>query len=70
MTRRAKQMRTSYQFRLRPTKQQAADIDRWLSMLRAQYKYLLADRFNWYEEIRNLIAGRSYSPDYQTRYQS
>ncbi|WP_414565631.1 MULTISPECIES: RNA-guided endonuclease InsQ/TnpB family protein [unclassified Anabaena] len=45
-------MRTAYQYRLRPTKQQAAAIDRWLSMLCAQYNYLLADRFNWYEQNR------------------
>lgn len=45
-----KQLRTTYQYRLRPTKQQATEIDRWLSMLCAQYNYLLADRFNWYEQ--------------------
>ena len=45
-------MRTSYQYRLRPTKLQAIEIDRWLSMLCAQYNYLLADRFNWYEQNR------------------
>ncbi|PLZ85588.1 RNA-guided endonuclease InsQ/TnpB family protein [Fischerella muscicola] len=45
-------MRTAYQFKLRPTKQQAEEIDRWLSMLCAQYNYLLADRFNWYEQNR------------------
>ncbi|KAB8331982.1 IS200/IS605 family element transposase accessory protein TnpB [Scytonema tolypothrichoides VB-61278] len=45
-------MRTSYQFRLRPTTQQANDIDRWLSMFCAQYNYLLADRFDWYEQNR------------------
>ena len=45
-------MRTSYQYRLRPTKLQATEIDRWLSMLCAQYNYLLADRFNWYEQNR------------------
>ncbi|MHC5934605.1 RNA-guided endonuclease InsQ/TnpB family protein [Nostoc sp.] len=45
-------MRTGYQYRLRPTNQQALDIDRWLSMLCAQYNYLLADRFNWYEQNR------------------
>ncbi len=43
-------MRTAYQYKLRPTKVQAAEIDRWLSMLCAQYNYLLADRFNWYEQ--------------------
>lgn len=45
-------MRTAYQYKLRPTKQQAIEIDRWLSMLCAQYNYLLADRFNWYEQNR------------------
>jgi putative transposase len=45
-------MRTAYQYKLRPTRQQAKEIDRWLSMLCAQYNYLLADRFNWYEQNR------------------
>jgi putative transposase len=45
-------MKTSYQFRLRPTKQQITQIDRWLDMLRHQYNYLLAERFRWYEENR------------------
>jgi putative transposase len=45
-------MRTSYQYKLRPTKQQKVEIDRWLSMLCAQYNYLLASRFNWYEQNR------------------
>lgn len=45
-------MRTAYQYKLRPTRQQAIEIDRWLSMLCAQYNYLLADRFNWYEQNR------------------
>jgi putative transposase len=45
-------MRTAYQYRLRPTKQQSIELDRWLSMCCAQYNYLLADRFNWYEQNR------------------
>ncbi|RCJ19824.1 transposase [Nostoc sp. ATCC 43529] len=45
-------MRTAYQYKLRPTKQQATEIDRWLSMLCAQYNYLLARRFAWYEQNR------------------
>jgi putative transposase len=45
-------MRTSYQFKLKPTAQQIIELDRWLSMLRAQYNYMLADRFNWYEANR------------------
>jgi len=48
-------MRTAYQYKLRPTKQQASDIDRWLSMLCSQYNYLLADRFNWYEQNRSPV---------------
>jgi putative transposase len=47
-----KQVKTAYQYKLRPTKQQAQEIDRWLSMCCAQYNYLLADRFNWYEQNR------------------
>jgi putative transposase len=45
-------VRTAYQYKLRPTKQQVTEFDRWLSMLCAQYNYLLADRFNWYEQNR------------------
>jgi putative transposase len=45
-------VRTAYQYKLRPTKQQAQEIDRWLSMCCAQYNYLLADRFDWYEQNR------------------
>ncbi|MFN6560746.1 MAG: RNA-guided endonuclease InsQ/TnpB family protein [Nostoc sp. ChiSLP01] len=45
-------MRTTYQYKLRPTKQQATEVDRWLSMLCAQYNYLLARRFAWYEQNR------------------
>ncbi|MBW4577678.1 MAG: helix-turn-helix domain-containing protein [Aphanothece sp. CMT-3BRIN-NPC111] len=48
-------MRTAYQYRLRPTKQQASEIDRWLSMLGPQYNYLLADRFDWYERNRSPV---------------
>ncbi|NEO90732.1 MAG: transposase [Moorea sp. SIO3G5] len=43
-------MRIAYQYRLRPTKEQKAKIDNWLSMLCAQYNYLLAARFAWYEQ--------------------
>ncbi|NES42719.1 transposase [Moorena sp. SIO2C4] len=45
-------MRAAYQYRLRLSKKQTAELDRWLEMLRCQYNYLLADRFNWYEENR------------------
>jgi putative transposase len=45
-------MKTAYQYKLRPTKQQVIELDKWLSMLCSQYNYLLADRFNWYEQNR------------------
>lgn len=48
-------MRTAYQYKLRPTKQQIIELDRWLSMLCSQYNYLLADRFNWYEQNRSTV---------------
>ncbi|AOW99774.1 transposase [Moorena producens PAL-8-15-08-1] len=45
-------MRIAYQYRLKPTKDQKEKIDHWLSMLCAQYNYLLAERFSWYEQNR------------------
>jgi len=42
----------AYQYKLKPTKQQVIEIERWLDMLRAQYNYLLADRFDWWERNR------------------
>lgn len=48
-------MNTSYQYKLRPTKQQVIEIERWLSMCCAQYNYLLADRFDWWECNRTSV---------------
>ncbi len=45
-------MRTSYQYRLKPNREQAKKIDATLEMLRYQYNYQLAQRFNWYERNR------------------
>lgn len=45
-------MRISYQYRLRPTQAQREIIDNTLSLLRHQYNYQLAQRFNWYEQNR------------------
>ncbi|MBE9181875.1 transposase [Oculatella sp. LEGE 06141] len=45
-------MRLAYQYRLLPTAQQSAEMDRWLDMLRHAYNWLLADRFDWYEQNR------------------
>ena len=48
-------MRTSYQYRLKPTALQAQTIDNTLDMLRCQYNYQLAQRFEWYEQNRSPI---------------
>lgn len=45
-------MRTSYQYRLKLNKQQQDVIDNTLNMLRHQYNYQLAQRFDWYEQNR------------------
>ncbi|WP_353736018.1 MULTISPECIES: helix-turn-helix domain-containing protein [unclassified Okeania] len=42
-------MRISYQYRLKPNKQQRVIIDNTLNMLPHQYNYQLAQRFDWYE---------------------
>ncbi|NEP62202.1 MAG: IS200/IS605 family element transposase accessory protein TnpB, partial [Symploca sp. SIO2G7] len=42
----------SYQYKLKPTKQQHQVIDNTLEMLRHQYNYQLAQRFDWYEQNR------------------
>lgn len=49
------QVRISYQYKIKPTKEQAEKIDKTLEMLRYQYNYLLAQRFNWYEQNRSPI---------------
>ncbi|MBD0388066.1 MAG: IS200/IS605 family element transposase accessory protein TnpB, partial [Nostoc sp. C3-bin3] len=46
------QVKTSYQYRLKPTKEQAEKIYNTLDMLRCQYNYQLAQRFGWYEQNR------------------
>ncbi len=42
----------SYQYKIKPTKEQAAKIENTLNILRHQYNFLLAQRFNWYEQNR------------------
>ncbi|MEI1373158.1 transposase [Nostoc sp. UHCC 0926] len=39
----------SYQYKIKPTALQSEKIDKTLEMLRCQYNYLLAQRFDWYE---------------------
>ncbi len=48
-------MRTAYQYRLCPTASQVALMDEWLELLRKQYNYRLAERFNWWEQNRCAI---------------
>ncbi|MBS3027514.1 MAG: IS200/IS605 family element transposase accessory protein TnpB [Dolichospermum sp. DET50] len=48
-------MRISYQYKIKPTKEQAEKIDTTLEKLRFQYNYLLARRFDWYEQNRSPI---------------
>ncbi|MDJ1178828.1 transposase [Roseofilum sp. BLCC_M91] len=43
-------MRTAYQYKLRPNKEQVAVIELWLDLLRRQYNYRLGERFSWWEE--------------------
>lgn len=45
-------MRTSYQYKIKPTQEQVEKIARSLEMLRCQYNYLLAQRFDWHGQNR------------------
>ena len=46
-------MKQAFQYKLLPNTNQRREIERWLDMLRHQYNYLLADRFNWWEYSRS-----------------
>lgn len=48
-------MRKTYQYKLLLTASQRREIDRWLDMLRAQYNYLLHERFDWWEYHRSYL---------------
>jgi len=48
-------MITSYQYRLKPTYEQRCRMSRWLDMLRCQYNWLLAERFDWWEMNRTAV---------------
>ncbi len=45
-------MKLACQYKLLPTNQQRCRMERWLDLLRCQYNWLLADRFDWYEMNR------------------
>ena len=46
-------MKQAFQYKLLPDTNQRQEIDRWLDLLRHQYNYLLADRFNWWRYNRS-----------------
>jgi putative transposase len=48
-------MQLAYQYRLLPTSEQQAMLNRWLDMLRHQYNWMLAERFDWWEQNRNPV---------------
>ncbi|WP_367267663.1 RNA-guided endonuclease InsQ/TnpB family protein [Okeania sp. SIO2C9] len=45
-------MRTAYQYKLRPNKEQIATIQLCLELLLRQYNYRLGQRFSWWQENR------------------
>ena len=45
-------MKLAYQYKLLPTYEQRCRMERWLDMLRCQYNWLLADRFDWWQMNR------------------
>jgi putative transposase len=42
----------AHQYRLLPTANQKTTMNAWLDKLRLQYNWLLAERFNWWEQNR------------------
>ena len=45
-------MKLAHQYKLLPTSSQRSEVDRWLDMLRCQYNWMLAQRFQWWEQNR------------------
>lgn len=52
-------MQYVHQYKLRPTEKQTATLQRWLDMLRAQYNWMLADRFEWWQFNRSYVSSCS-----------
>ena len=46
-------VKQAFQYKFLPDTNQRQEIERWLSMLRHQYNYLLAERFNWWQYNRS-----------------
>ncbi|WP_287360284.1 transposase [Moorena sp. SIO3B2] len=45
-------MQLGYRYKLKPSRQQEATMNRWLDMLRSQYNYLLRDRIESYSQVK------------------
>lgn len=45
-------MKLTYVYKLKPTSDQVVKMKTWLNLLRLQYNYRLAERFNWWSENR------------------
>ena len=48
-------MITAHQYKLRPNQEQASQFDDWLGLLRMQYNWRRAERFNWFESTRSPV---------------
>lgn len=48
-------MITAHQYKLRPNQEQASQFEDWLSLLRMQYNWRRAERFNWFESNRSPV---------------
>ena len=48
-------MITAHQYKLRPNQEQASQFDGWLGLLRMQYNWRRAERFNWFESTRSPV---------------
>jgi putative transposase len=46
-------MRCAYKYKLKPQKEQAITLARWIELCRRQYNYRLGERFDWYESTRS-----------------
>lgn len=45
-------MKITYQYRIKPTKEQVTKMEAWLELVRQQYNYRLRERFDWWDNNR------------------
>ena len=59
-------MKKTYQFKLNLTSNQRQTVEHWLDLLRHEYNWLLAERFNWWKFNRNdvILAPADFSVRY------